>query len=172
MPLRPAKTYRYFSGPAYTRKEFIKGAPPPRVTFFDMGNPRGDFAIELSLVSEEQGQIRHNALEAARVAANRVLETRVGKENYHFKIRIYPHHVLRENPMAAGAGADRISDGMRRAFGKPIGSAARVRPGQRIMTVRVNQEFVQWAREALRRASMKFPMPTRIVIDKGAELIK
>ena len=172
MPLRPAKTYRYFSGPAYTRKEFIKGAPPPRVTFYDMGNPKGDFQVELSLISEEQGQIRHNALEAARVAANRLLEVKVGKSNYHLKIRVFPHQVLRENPMAAGAGADRISDGMRRAFGKPIGSAARVHPGQRIMTVRVNPEFVQFAKEALRRASMKFPMPTRVVVDRGSEHVK
>lgn len=172
MPLRPAKTYRHFSGPAYTRKEFIKGSPPPRVTFYDMGDPNGKFQVELSLISEEQGQVRHNALEAARVAANRLLEVKAGKNNYHLKIRVFPHHVLRENPMAAGAGADRISDGMRKAFGKPIGTAARVYPGKRIMTVRVNSEFVQLAKEALRRASMKFPIPTRIVVDKGSEHVK
>jgi len=116
--------------------------------------------------------VRHNALEAARVAANRLLEVKAGKDNYHLKIRVYPHQVLRENPMAAGAGADRISDGMRRAFGKPIGSAARVSRGQKLMTVRITQEFVSFAKEALRRASMKFPMPTRMVVDKGSELLK
>ena len=172
MPLRPAKTYRYFSGPAYTRREFVKGVPHSRVTFYDMGNPKGDFPIELSLISLEKGQVRHNALEAARVAANRLLEVKAGKDNYHLKIRIYPHQVLRENPMAAGAGADRISDGMRRAFGKPIGTAARVSRGQKLITVRVAQEFAEFAREALRRASMKFPMPTRIVVDRGEKLLK
>jgi large subunit ribosomal protein L10e len=172
MPLRPGKTYRHFSGPAYTRKEFVKGVPQPRVTFFDMGNPSGDFPIELTLITLEQGQIRHNALEAARVAANRVLETEVGKESYHLKLRIYPHHVLRENPMAAGAGADRISDGMRLAFGKPIGTAARVQVGQKIMTVRVGVEHAGLAKEALRRASMKIPMPTRIIVEKGEDLLK
>ena len=137
-----------------------------------MGNPKGDFPIELSLISLEKGQVRHNALEAARVAANRLLEVKAGKDNYHLKIRIYPHQVLRENPMAAGAGADRISDGMRRAFGKPIGTAARVSRGQKLITVRVAQEFAEFAREALRRASMKFPMPTRIVVDRGEKLLK
>ncbi|HID60812.1 MAG TPA: 50S ribosomal protein L16, partial [Hadesarchaea archaeon] len=107
MPLRPARAYRHFSGPAYTRREFVKGVPGIRVTFFDMGNPKGDFPVVMSLFAEESGQIRHNAIEAARVAANRLLEVKAGKDNYHFKIRVYPHQVLRENPMAAGAGADR-----------------------------------------------------------------
>jgi len=172
MPLRPGRTYRYFSGPAYTRREYVKGVPQPRVTFFDMGNPSGDFPVELSLIVLEKGQIRHNALEAARVAANRLLEKEAGKEKYHLKLRVYPHQVLRENPMAAGAGADRISDGMRLAFGKPIGTAARVDIGQKIMTVRVNVEHFSLAKEALRRASVKIPMPTRIVVEKGQDLIQ
>ncbi len=172
MPIRPARTYRYFSGPAYTRREYVKGVPGLRVTFFDMGNPKGDFPIEISLISKEAGQIRHNALEAARVAANRLLETRVGKSNYHLKLRVYPHHVLRENPMAVGAGADRISDGMRLAFGRPIGAAARVHAGQRLMTVRVGKEFAPIAKEALRRAAGKLPMPCSLQVEKGQELLQ
>lgn len=171
MPLRPAKAYRHFSGPAYTRREFVKGVPAIRVTFFDMGDPKGDFPIEISLVAMENGQLRHNAMEAARVAANRLLETKAEKK-YHFKIRVYPHQVLRENPMAAGAGADRISDGMRQAFGKPIGSAARVFTGQRLMTVRIAKEFAAVAKEALRRASLKLSVPTKIIVDRGEELLK
>jgi len=167
MPLRPARAYRYFSGPAYTRREFIKGVPDVRVIFFDMGNPKGNFPVEMSLISQEVGQIRHNALEAARVAANRLLEVNAGKDNYHFKLRIYPHQVLRENPTASGAGADRISDGMQQAFGRPIGTAARVSAGQNMMTVRITAEFALIAKEALRRAALKLPMPSRIVVEKG-----
>lgn len=167
MPLRPAKTYRHFSGPAYSRREYIAGVPGVRVTFFDMGNPNGEFPVELHLVAEEEGQIRHNALESARMAANRVLETRAGKNGYHLKIRVYPHQVLRENPMAMGAGADRISDGMRRAFGRPIGTAARVYPGQKLMVVRTTKEFEQVAKESLRRAKLKLPIPSRIVVGGG-----
>jgi large subunit ribosomal protein L10e len=167
MPLRPARAYRHFSGPAYTRREFIDGVPGIRVTFFDMGNPKGDFPVEMSLVAEEAGQIRHNALEAARVAANRLLEVRAGKSNYHLKLRVYPHQVLRENPTAVGAGADRISDGMRQAFGRPIGTAARVSRGQRLITVRTTQEFAPVAKEALRRASVKLSVPSRMMVEKG-----
>jgi large subunit ribosomal protein L10e len=172
MPMRPARAYRYFSGPAYARREYVKGVPGVRVTFFDMGNPNGDFPVEMSLIAEEAGQIRHNALEAARVAANRLLEVKVGKENYHLKLRVYPHHVLRENPIAMGAGADRISDGMRLSFGRPIGTAARVDAKQRIMTVRTTKDFVEISKEALRRASMKLSVPTRVIVEKGQELVK
>ena len=171
MPIRPARTYRYFSGPAYTRREYVKGVPGIRVTFFDMGNPKGDFPVEMSLVSQETGQIRHNALEAARIAANRLLEVKAGKDNYHFKLRVYPHQILRENPMASGAGADRISDGMARAFGRPIGTAARVSSGQKLMSVRIVGEFALVAKEALRRASLKLSLPSRIVVERGQKLL-
>lgn len=170
MPIRPARSYRHFSGPAYTRREYTKGVPGIRVTFFDMGNPKGDFPVEMSLIALEQGQIRHNALESARVAANRLLEVKAGRDNYHLKLRVYPHQVLRENPMAIGAGADRISDGMRLAFGRPIGTAARVGAGQKLMTVRIVAEFARVGKEALRRASGKMPMPCRIVVEKGEKL--
>lgn len=172
MPIRPARSYRYFSGPAYARREYVKGVPGVRVTFFDMGNPKGDFPIEMSLISKEAGQIRHNALEAARVAANRLLEVKAGKTNYHLKLRVYPHHVLRENPMAVGAGADRISDGMQQAFGRPIGTAARVSAGQKLMTVRVSKEFPHVAKEALHRAGVKLPIPSHINLEKGEELLR
>jgi large subunit ribosomal protein L10e len=80
--------------------------------------------------------------------------------------------VLRENPMAVGAGADRISDGMSLAFGRPIGTAARVSAGQKLMTVKVTKEFGRVAKEALRRAMGKLPMPCRLVIEKGQKLLQ
>ncbi|TDA31198.1 MAG: 50S ribosomal protein L16 [Hadesarchaea archaeon] len=166
MPLKPGKCYRYFSGPAYTRREFVDGVPGSRITFFDMGNPNGNFPVEVSLVAQEQGQIRHNALEAARMAANRLLETKVGRNNYHFKIRLYPHQILRDHPMALGAGADRVSEGMRLAFGRPIGTAARIKPEQKLMTVRVPEQFLPLAKEALERAKSKLPLRWRMVVEK------
>lgn len=171
MPIRPARTCRHFSGPAYTRREYVKGVPGIRVTFFDMGNPKGDFPVEMSLISQESGQIRHNALEAARIAANRLLEVKAGKDNYHFKLRVYPHQILRENPMATGAGADRISDGMARSFGRPIGTAARVSRGQKLMSVRIAGEFAPVGKEALRRASLKLSLTSRIVVGRGQKLL-
>lgn len=172
MPIRPARAYRHFSGPAYTRKDYVSGVPGIRVTFFDMGNTKGDFPIEMSLIVKNTGQIRHNALEAARVAMNRLLEVKAGKDNYHLKIRIYPHQIMRENPIAMGAGADRISDGMRLSFGRPIGMAARVSAGQKIMTLRVAKDFGALAKKALGQATLKLPLPCRLVVEKGQELLQ
>ena len=163
MPLRPGKCYRHFSGPPYTRKEYMRDFPPMRIQVFDMGNPSKNFPLELSLLVTVSGQIRHNALEAGRMAANRYLETRIGKENYHFKIRVYPHHVLREHAMAVGAGADRVSEGMRLSFGRAIGTAARVKAGQAIATIRTLPQFEAHAKEALRRLSSKLPFPCKVV---------
>lgn len=171
MPEKPASVYRDQDRPAYTRKEYITGIPGSRITFYERGDPNADFPIQLSLISQEKGQIRHNALESARVSANRYMIKNAGEKNYYLKLRVYPHQILRENPMALGAGADRISDGMRKAFGRPVGLAARVSPGQKIFTLRTTKEFYKMAREALRRAKMKLPFPAKISVDKGAEII-
>ncbi|RLG80398.1 MAG: 50S ribosomal protein L16 [Thermoprotei archaeon] len=162
MPLRPARCYTHFSSPPYTRKEYIPGAPPPKITKYEMGDIHGDYDYRAELIVTEAGQIRHNALEAARIMANKYLSTSLGDQNYFLKIRVIPHHVLRENKMMAFAGADRLQDGMRQAFGKPVGLAVRVYPGSVVVEVRVKKEHIEYAKEALRRAASKLPLPTRI----------
>ncbi len=166
MPLRPGRCYRRIKGPPYTRLEYIKSNPPVIVKKFEDGNVHGDFPVKLHLIVLGYGQIRANALEAARMAAIKYLEKEVGKSNYHFKLRVYPHHILRENKMIAGAGADRLQEGMRLAFGDPIGRAARVRMGQPVITVRTYPQFIDKVKEALRRAKYKLPFPCRIIIEQ------
>jgi large subunit ribosomal protein L10e len=163
--------YTKVTGHAYVRREYMGGVPGSKITIFDMGNPSGDFPVSLSLVAKESCQVRHNALEAARIFANRYLVKGVGRKNFYLKIRLYPHHVLRENKLATGAGADRVSSGMRHAFGRAVGTAARVKRGQKMLTVAVEEDNVEQAKEALRRASYKLPTPCKIVIDKGEELV-
>ena len=166
MPLRPARCYTHFSGPPYTRKEYIHGVPPPKITKFEMGNHELLEKAEMKgeLVVLEAGQIRHNALEAARVAVNKYLSSTVGDANFYFRIRVYPHHVFRENKMMAFAGADRLQDGRRQAFGKPIGTAARVYPGHVVLEVWGLAKNKEEIKEALRRGARKLPLPTRIVL--------
>jgi large subunit ribosomal protein L10e len=163
--------YTRVSGHAYVRKEYMGGVPGSKITIFDMGNPSAEFPVALSLVAKEACQIRHNALEAARIFANRYLVNGVGRKNFYLKIRLYPHHVLRENKLATGAGADRVSSGMRHAFGRAVGTAARVKSGQKMLSVEVEGQNVKYAKEALKRASYKLPTPCKIVIDKGEELV-
>jgi large subunit ribosomal protein L10e len=94
------------------------------VARFTTGKYRDDYDYMFKLISEGRVQIRHNALEAARVAASKKVAL-IGEENFYLKVVTYPHLVLRENKMIATAGADRLQEGMRKAFGKPIGLAAR-----------------------------------------------
>ncbi|NYB51562.1 MAG: 50S ribosomal protein L16 [Methanobacteriaceae archaeon] len=157
---------------AYTRKDYIRKIPGSRIVQYDMGNLSAEFPLTVSLALKEKAQLSHNALEAARIATNRYMQRKSGRMGYHLKIRVYPHHIVRENPMATGAGADRVQDGMRKAFGKPVSSVALVKANQRVLTIRTNKKNFIDAKEALRRAAMKFPVPCRIVIDQGAELVK
>lgn len=166
MGRKPARMYTRVSGHAFVRKEYMKGVPGSKIAIFDMGNPGGEFHATLFLVAKEACQIRHNALEAARIFANRYLVKGVGRKNFYLKIRVYPHHVLRENKLATGAGADRISSGMRHAFGRPIGTAARVKRGQKMLSVGIDEQNLEYAKEALKRASYKLPTPCKIVRDK------
>jgi large subunit ribosomal protein L10e len=157
---------------AYTRKDYIRKIPGSRIVQYDMGNLSAEFPLTVSLAVKEPAELSHNALEAARIASNRFMQRKSGRMGYHLKIRVYPHHIVRENPMATGAGADRVQDGMRKAFGKPVSSVALVKANQRILTIKTNKRNFNDAKEALRRAAMKFPVGCKIVIDKGAELVK
>lgn len=166
MPLRPGRCYRHFSGPPYTRKEYIQGIPMPKINKFTMGTPNGDYDYEVRLIATQVGQIRHNALEASRVIAFKQISKKVGNETGFFLwVLKYPHHVLRENKMMAFAGADRLQDGMRLSFGTPIGTAARVESiGEPIMILRVKKEHLEFAKQAFKVASSKLPLKTRIEV--------
>ena len=59
--------------------------------------------------------------------------------------------------MIAAAGADRLQEGMRRAFGKAVSLAARVEHGQCIMEMHVKKEHVEVAKKALKGACVKLP---------------
>jgi large subunit ribosomal protein L10e len=87
--------------------------------------------------------------------------------SYVLKVVPYPHAILRENKMIFGAHADRLQDGMRKAFGKPVGTAARVKPNQTIIEVGVNEDGIETAREALKRGQNKLPIMCRIEIEKA-----
>lgn len=169
MAIRPAKCYKKLERP-YTRqskkrpkKGYVKGVPYPKITKFETGNAKKKFPARALLVAQSDVQIRHNALEASRVSTNRILLESLGEDGYFLKILIYPHHVMRENPLATGAGADRYQTGMRLSFGNPIGLAARVKAGQKIIEVRFNKGKESVVKNALRIASTKLPVKCKMV---------
>lgn len=164
MVRKPAKMYRNVAKKAYTRRKYMGGVPGSKIVQFEMGNLSQEFPTEVDLIVEEACQIRHSALEAARITANRRLMKDVGRSNFHFKVRVFPHHVLRENKQATGAGADRVSEGMRLAFGKAVGTAARVEPGQKIMTVFSSPQYLEKIKDALRHSGHKLPTPSHLKV--------
>ncbi|TRO55447.1 50S ribosomal protein L16 [Candidatus Bathyarchaeota archaeon] len=173
MPIRPGKCYRLIKRPPYTRKEYIKRIPGNKVVLWRMGKKRSrNFELTLSLLADEAVQIRHSALEAMRIAANRHLTRILGPEGYFLWVRTYPHQILREKKMMAFAGADRIQEGMRRSFGKPFSLAARVKPGQPVLTLEVDYKNLKAAKDALRRAAMKLPTPCTINLDEAPEELR
>ena len=172
MGLRPGKCYRGHQR-AYTRvathvprKSYVKGVPKGKIAEFE-GGTKANYTNVLFLVVKRSVQIRHNALESARVTAIQLLEKGMGKgDTYFFKIRVYPHQILRENALATGAGADRFQQGMRQSFGKPISTAAKVFEDQKLIEVRVNKAQIEVAKHALSKARYKLPTPCRVVVQE------
>ena len=163
MPRKPGSMYRYVRGKPSTRREYMGGIPASRITQFVLGDKKSDFPVRLSLVANEKCQIRHNALESARITVNRAMEKKAGSADYRVRIRVYPYVVLRENKQATGAGADRVSQGMRASYGKAVGTAARVEAGQKIMTVETSERDSEFVKNALRKAGMKIPSPCKVI---------
>ena len=167
--LRKFSAYRRVERPytrksKYTEKSYIRTTPTNKVIRYHMGNQKKDYTHEVRLNVKDRIQIRHNALESARLAGNRSLDGTVGKDNFWLRLRVHPHHVLRENPLASGAGADRMSTGMKCSFGKVIGIAAQMKKGQTLFSVRVFENNVEQAREALRKMYCKLPVPCSIEV--------
>ncbi|MBU2496969.1 MAG: 50S ribosomal protein L16 [Nanoarchaeota archaeon] len=172
MAIRKAIAYRYHERPNTRKskkrsKSYVKTIPGSKIVKFNMGNQARKFPFKLALVSNEAIQMRDSAIEASRQTINRHLEKKVGRNNYYFVIRIYPHHILRENKMLTGAGADRMQSGMKKSFGKPMGIAAQIRVGSEIFTVEVEKAGVEITKQAYHKIKSKLPCTTSIVITEN-----
>jgi large subunit ribosomal protein L10e len=150
----------------YTRTEYMHGSPPSKISKFTMGEGSTGFTHKVTLVSRAKVQIMHSALEAARVAANKTIAEKLGDRGYSLKVNVYPHVILREHKFLGMAGADRLSEGMRHAFGKAVGRAAIVMEGQKILSIATTPNSVELAKEAMRRASSKLPVSCKIVVEE------
>merc|ERR1712013_102763 len=169
MGRRPARCYRYCKNKPYPKSRFVRSVPDAKIKFYDLGNRKAgcdDFPLCVHLVSNEKEQISSNALEASRIAANKYMVSRTSKQGFHMCIRAPPYHVLRINKMLSCAGADRLQTGMRGAFGKAEGLAARVKIGQPLMSIRTKMLHKAHAIEALRRCKFKFPGQQKIIVSK------
>ncbi len=168
MALRSAKCYKKHERPntrisiRKPRRSYVKGVPNIKIHRFEHGNCKKKFEISMYMISKEPVQIRHNALESARISVSKELQKKIGEEGFFLKVLVYPHHVLRENPLATGAGADRFQTGMRKSFGRPISKAARVKEGQRIIEIRIDKSGIKFGKKALKIGAGKVPTACRI----------
>ena len=176
MARKPAKMYRQLKGLSFTRREYTGGVPNNRILRYHMGNRKksetGGFPVAIELRSDNACQIRDSALESARQVATSTIREEVGPIGYALRMHTYPHQILRENKQATGAGADRVSQGMRLSFGKNVGTAARVQRGQTVISIKTEAEGYLAAKDALRKASCKFPTPCSIKVVQGSEHLK
>ncbi|MHA1719868.1 MAG: 50S ribosomal protein L16 [Promethearchaeota archaeon] len=151
------------------RREFVRGGADPKITRFDVGNRgKNDWEIKVGMISEHNINISHFALEAIRVNVNRRLIKKIGRQNFHLKIRKHPHTTYREHAMMSFAGADRLSSGMRNGFGRPVGRCARTRAGDIIMECGCSFANVEAVKRAFQIADKKICTQTRIVLLKTA----
>ena len=171
--LRKARSYSKKKVTPYTRvskrrqKSYIKTVPQQKIVKFRMGNELffndGKLPYHLTLVSAENVQIRHNALEACRQYINKKLDTELSGQ-YLFRVIPFPHHVQRENKMLTGAGADRMQTGMQLAFGKSAGKSAIMKNGSKIFFIAVpNPKAVSLARKTFRQVKSKLPCKTKVI---------
>ncbi|TKA47129.1 60S ribosomal protein L10-B [Friedmanniomyces endolithicus] len=169
MARRPARCYRYCKNKPYPKSRFNRGVPDPKIRIFDLGRKRAtvdEFPLCIHLVSNELEQLSSEALEAARICANKYMVKTGGKDSFHLRVRAHPYHVVRINKMLSCAGADRLQTGMRGAFGKPNGLVARVTIGQVLLSIRTRDNNRPTAIEALRRSQYKFPGRQKIIVSK------
>ena len=167
MALRKSSAYTKKYARPYTRKSkkrkksYIKTVPNSRIVKFKMGDLKGydenKYPICIEIISKERVQMRDNSIEAVRQYLNRFLQAKIGKE-FYLEVKMYPHHILRENKMLTGAGADRMQTGMSRSFGKSMGRAALVKPGQTLFIIGVKRAADEIeARKLIRSAKSRLP---------------
>jgi len=176
MALRKASAYSKKKVVPYTRKSnvqkksFIKTVPPSKIVKFEMGDKagyeKGKFKYSLKMMSTEKVIIRDNSLEACRLVIYKVLEKNIPGQ-YFFAIKVHPHHILRENKMLTGAGADRMQSGMQLSFGKTMGRGAIVNPGAEVFLIAIHsKKDVDITRKAIKSVRTKLPCKIKVIFEE------
>ena len=176
MALRKASSYSKKRFVSYTRhskvksKAYIKTVPQQKVVKFTMGNAaafnNNEFPYILHVKSKNNVLIRDNALESARVLLTKELDESLPGQ-YYFALKVFPHHILRENKMLTGAGADRMQTGMQLSFGSVVGRAAVVKQGAEIFVFATNNEKnVAIVRKIISKIKSKLPCQISVEFEK------
>ena len=150
-----AYTYKWDNG-----KRSKGGLSALKIIKFDIGTNHVDYSRQIKILANRDGNVLELALEAARLKCVKRCQALFGKR-YHARICVYPHHIFRQHKQAK---ADRISTGMRLAFGVPRIRAARVKAGQTLIWIRhSNERLTPFAiKSKFKTVKSQFPIPCSI----------
>ena len=141
MKKKPNKVFRIPKGQRFSRKKFIKKIPNIKIIHYLDGKlEKKKILFRYNFISQKHFLVRDVTFEAIRRSFTKLLANNLGK-NYNLQLKKYPHLILRENKQVFGAGADRISQGMREAFGTSTGRAAEIRKGDVVYELGLNKEL-------------------------------
>ncbi|XP_011843730.1 PREDICTED: 60S ribosomal protein L10-like [Mandrillus leucophaeus] len=76
MGRRPTRCYRYCKNKPYPKCRFCRGVPDAKIRIFDLGRKKAkvdEFPLCGHMVSDEYEQLSSEALEAARICANKYM---------------------------------------------------------------------------------------------------
>ncbi|MBI2630223.1 50S ribosomal protein L16 [Candidatus Pacearchaeota archaeon] len=177
MALRKALSYSKKYTRPYTRrssvksKSYIKTVPNQKIPKFKMGQAKeydaGKLKFVLKVLSGGDILMRDNAIESARQYIHKELEENILGGQYYFAVMVYPHHILRENKMLTGAGADRMQTGMQLSFGATIGRAAIIKAGQPVFTLAfADEKSRRIATSIVQKIKSKLPGHIRFLMEQ------
>ena len=93
MGRRPARCYRYCKNKPYPKSRFCRGVPDAKIRIFDLGRKKAkvdEFPLCGHMVSDEYEQLSSEALEAARICANKYMVKSCGKDGFHIRVQLQP----------------------------------------------------------------------------------
>jgi large subunit ribosomal protein L10e len=152
------------------RREYATGGSDSSITIFDTGNRnRDDWEIRIGLMLKVNRNLSHFTLEAMRRNINKRLTKQVGRANFHLKVRRHPHMIYREHSMMSFAGADRLSSGMRNAFGRPVGKCAPTKAGTIILEIDGMFKHFNFIKKSIFNASHKIGAGSQLVLIKTSK---
>uniref|UniRef100_A0A2K6S9K8 Uncharacterized protein n=1 Tax=Saimiri boliviensis boliviensis TaxID=39432 RepID=A0A2K6S9K8_SAIBB len=133
MGRRPARCYRYCKNKPYPKSRYCRGVPDAKICILDLGRKKAkvdEFPFCGHMVSDDYEQLCSEALEAARICANKYMVKSCGKD-----VWLHPFHVICINKMLSCMQGD---------FEK-------VHIGQVVMSIRTKLQNKEHVTEALHR---------------------
>jgi len=150
---------------------YIKAVPPQKIVKFNMGTYKmledGKLKNKISIITEENIQIRDFALEAVRQSLNKDL-TKLVQKNFFLRCNMYPHNILRNNRIfSGGSKGERVQTGMRKSFGSPEGRACTVKKGKPIFTAYFEDEAnIPKVKSFFKKIKPKLPCRAKIRVEE------